>query len=189
MTSAAEARRPQRSGSPVRWRPTVASKADSVVRRAPGYRLRVLVIEATRSLDRGGSLRAHRLAGRLAGSPDRPGPRARAPRPGRAWTIAALAREVAMSRSAFAARFADARRGAPHRLPDALADAGRCGRDRRRPANDRRVGQPAGLPLRCRVRTRVQARDRRAARRSASDAGMSSPPGPATRLETLHGAG
>ena len=82
--------------------------------------------------------------------------------PARAWTVASLARELAMSRSAFAARFTElmdepamqyVTRWRMHVALDAL-EAGR---------HRGRAGGPAGLSLRGRLRARVQARDRRSA--------------------------
>ena len=80
--------------------------------------------------------------------------------PARAWTVASLADELAMSRSAFAARFTELVDEPAMQLRHALADAGGRrlaqggGRDRRR------AREPARLPLRGRLRAGFQARDR-----------------------------
>ena len=87
--------------------------------------------------------------------------------PARAWSVAALADELAMSRSAFAARFTElmgepvmqyVTRWRMHVAADELAQGGDRG-----PA-----GRAAGLRLRGGVRARVQARDRDPARRGAA---------------------
>ena len=92
--------------------------------------------------------------------------------PARAWTLASLAGEVAMSRSAFAARFTElvgepamayVARWRMHLAVDAL----------RRPRLERRrARRPLRLPLRGGLRARLQARDRHAARRGARSGGM-----------------
>ena len=98
--------------------------------------------------------------------------------PARDWTVAALADELAMSRSAFAARFTELV-GEPAmqyvtrwRMHVALTT--RCSDQG---ATVAELAAPPRLPLRGRVRARVQARHRRAARR-----GQARRPGGAARL-------
>ena len=68
----------------------------------------ILVIQAIRAWLETRPGRAHRLARRAAGPADRPRDRADPPRPGpRPGRVASLADELAMSRSAFAARFTE----------------------------------------------------------------------------------
>ena len=107
--------------------------------------------------DRSG--RADRLARRAAGPADRPRDRAHPPRPGaRRGRSPRSPRELAMSRSAFAARFTELvgepamQYVARWRMQLALELAARRGRDRRRARG------PARLPLRGRLRAGVQAR-------------------------------
>jgi Cupin len=80
--------------------------------------------------------------------------------PARDWTVASLAGELALSRSAFAARFTElvGEPGNPIRHP--LADAGRpeCARDREH--HGRRARRPPRLQIRGRVRARLQTRHR-----------------------------
>ena len=64
--------------------------------------------------------------------------------PERAWTLASLADEVAMSRSAFAARFTELRGRAGHALRHALAHAPRAGRRCRSDGHPHRRAWPAG---------------------------------------------
>ena len=80
--------------------------------------------------------------------------------PARRWTVAALADEVGMSRSGFAARFGAARRHGTDRISDALAyAAGRTQSGARRA--DRRRRPVAGVRLRERLQYGLQAGDRR----------------------------
>ena len=67
----------------------------------------ILVIQAIRSWMATRPGRAHRLARRAAGPADRPRLSLIHRDPARDWTVASLADEVAMSRSAFAARFTE----------------------------------------------------------------------------------
>ena len=72
--------------------------------------------------------------------------------PARAWTVAALADELAMSRSAFAARFTELVGEPVMQLRDPLAHAGGGQRAARRGRHGGRAGEPARLSLRGRVR-------------------------------------
>jgi hypothetical protein len=91
--------------------------------------------------------------------------------PARPWTVAALAQELAMSRSAFRRPLQRARRRTGDALRNPLAHATRPQRSQRGGRHCRRARTPTRLPLRSRLRPRLQTRDRRPARCRQTQAG------------------
>ncbi len=83
--------------------------------------------------------------------------------PAHSWTVDSLAREVAMSRSAFAERFVELIGEPPMRVPHALAARARGAASANRQRHGRARRGARGLRVRGRVQSRVQTRVRHAA--------------------------